>query len=69
MANAISRLQSAFELWSFKYNCYEAVHPWTPYCTDSALEVAFIVFSEAFKLYTPLYLVSSSLSHNIKQIN
>lgn len=58
MANAWSRLQSALETWSFKYNCYEAVHPWTPYCSASALDVGFTVFTQAIKLYTPLYLFS-----------
>lgn len=58
MANALSRLYQAFETWSFKYNCYEAVHPWTPYCTESALDIGLTVFGEAIKLYTPLYLFS-----------
>lgn len=57
MTNAISKLHNALETWSFKYNCYEAVHPWTPFCSDSALEVGLTVFGEAIKLYTPLYLV------------
>lgn len=59
MTNAISRLYSAIETWSFKYNCYEAVHPWSPYCSYSALDVGLTVFGEAIKLYTPLYLVSN----------
>lgn len=59
MPNVISRLRSTIETWSFSYNCYEAVHPWTPWCTDCALDVGLIVFTEAIKLYTPLYLVSS----------
>lgn len=58
MTNALSRLHRNIETWSFRYNCYEAVHPWTPFCTDSALDVGLTVFQEAFKLYTPLYLVS-----------
>lgn len=58
MTNAISRLHHSVETWSFKYNCYEAVHPWTPFCSDSALDLGLTVFGEAVKLYTPLYLVS-----------
>ena len=62
MTNAISKLHREFETWSFKYNCYEAVHPWTPFCSYSALDVGLTVFGEAIKLYTPLYLVGTSRS-------
>lgn len=58
MTNAISKLHHALETWSFKYNCYEAVHPWTPFCSFCALDIGFTVFGEAIKLYTPLYLFS-----------
>uniref|UniRef100_A0A6G1SG41 Transmembrane protein 135 n=1 Tax=Aceria tosichella TaxID=561515 RepID=A0A6G1SG41_9ACAR len=58
MTNTISKLHHALEIWSFKYNCYEAVHPWTPFCSDSALDIGVTVFGEAIKLYTPLYLFS-----------
>lgn len=64
MTNAFSRLYQALETWSFKYNCYEAVHPWTPYCSESALDIGLTVFGEAIKLYTPLYVVSSSTSRH-----
>ena len=56
MTNALSRLHGAIETWSFKYNCYEAVHPWTPWCSHSALDIGLTVAGEAVKLYTPLYL-------------
>lgn len=59
MTNALSRLLNSLETWSFKYNCYEAVHPWTPHCSDCALDIGLTVFGEAIKLYTPLYLVST----------
>ena len=67
MTNAISKLHNALETWSFKYNCYEAVHPWTPFCSDSALDIGLTVFGEAIKLYTPLYLVG--LNHAILSLS
>lgn len=60
LANSHSYAGESFEKWSFRYNCYETVHPYTPYCSHSSLEIGIVVFAEAIKLYTPLYLVSAT---------
>lgn len=65
MTNILSKLYFAVETWSFKYNCYEAVHPWNPYCSYSALDIGITVFGEAFKLYTPLYLFSQLMQRKL----
>lgn len=44
--------------WSLGYNCYEIGHVWTPSCLHACATVSSIGFTEALKLYAPLYLLS-----------
>lgn len=44
--------------WSVPYNCYEVGHFWTQSCSDAALELLCVSFSESLKIYAPLYLAS-----------
>ncbi len=53
--------------WSLPYNCYEIGHTWTPSCEEAALDITFTVFTEAIKLYTPVYLFSAIMKRKYDQ--
>ena len=43
--------------------CHEVGHTWNPSCLYSFAELFCIVFWEGFKIYLPLYLVNSVITH------
>ncbi|CDQ99263.1 unnamed protein product [Oncorhynchus mykiss] len=43
------------------HSCYEIGHTWNPSCVMSTLEITAGALEVSFKIYAPLYLVSSSL--------
>jgi len=54
--NVVSKLLSP-EI-AIQNECSQAIHKWTPFCSEAALDVGFKTFQEALKMYSILYLVS-----------
>lgn len=44
--------------WTFRFNCYEIGHTWTPHCSDAALEIGLLVFQKSLQMYSGLYLLT-----------
>ncbi|XP_053210764.1 transmembrane protein 135-like [Panonychus citri] len=40
--------------WSFRYNCYETAHTWTPYCSEASWQIGASAFQEGLKMYSAL---------------
>uniref|UniRef100_T1KXV9 Transmembrane protein 135 N-terminal domain-containing protein n=2 Tax=Tetranychus urticae TaxID=32264 RepID=T1KXV9_TETUR len=48
--------------WSFKYNCYETAHTWTPHCSVASWEIGSSAFQEGLKMYSALNAVQFILA-------
>ena len=64
MPSILSTLQSLILMpeWTFRFNCYEIGHTWTPHCSDAALDMGLIVLQQALPMYSGLYLLSHFVS-------
>ncbi|XP_015791705.1 transmembrane protein 135 isoform X2 [Tetranychus urticae] len=53
--------------WSFKYNCYETAHTWTPHCSTASWEIGSSAFAEGLKMYSALNTLQFILNRKYTQ--
>lgn len=41
------------------FNCYESIHPWTPFCSQAGLDLLSVIFFRSLKIYGPLSLAQT----------
>lgn len=43
------------------FNCYESIHPWTPFCSQAGLDLLTAIFVRSIKIYGPVSLAQNIL--------
>lgn len=41
------------------FNCYESIHPWTPFCSEAGLDLLTAIFFRSLKIYGPVSLAQT----------
>lgn len=41
------------------FNCYESIHPWTPFCSEAGLDLLTAIFLRSIKIYGPVSLAQT----------